>query len=71
MARVFLVDYGITDIVGVDRIKTIHVHKDVPGMARKVQLVTWDNEEEWKEEEVVMISCLTKYEVNANSEIPS
>ena len=55
MARVFLVDYGNTDIVRVDRIKTLNDHKDVPVMARKVQLVTTEEGEEWKEEELVRL----------------
>ena len=54
MARVFLVDYGNTDTVGVDKIKTLQIHKDVPGMARKVKLVTRE-EEEWSKEELVRL----------------
>ena len=40
MARVTLVDFGVTDTVEVSRIRALTVHRAVQPLARKVKLVT-------------------------------
>ena len=59
MARVTLVDFGVTDKVGMSTIKALTVHRAVQPLARKVKLVTCTEERNWHKEEVARLRKIT------------
>ena len=59
MARVTLVDFGVTDKVGMSTIKALTVHRAVQPLVRKVKLVTCTEERNWRKEEVARLRKIT------------
>ncbi len=54
-----MVDFGVTDKVGMSTIKALTVHRAVLPIVKKVKLVTCTEERNWCKEEVARLRKIT------------